>query len=221
MAYLYSMKVYFISGLAADSRVFKHILLPEAHEIVYLDWIDPKPNESLAAYAARLAGAIDTSQPFALLGLSMGGMMAAEIAKIKHPAVTILLSSVPVNTALPYYFNWAYRLSLHKMVPVALLKKASVMKRGFTPDSEEDKLVLKQVIKDSDPAFIKWAMQAILTWKNDIIPSPFFHIHGTKDEILPMKFTKPTHQVDGGNHLMIMSRAGELNEILKEILRHY
>lgn len=212
------MKVYFISGLAADSRVFKHIKLPDEHEMVCLDWIDPGKDETLQQYARRLAEKINTSHEFALVGLSMGGMMAAEIAKLHKPAVTILLSSVPGNTHLPFYFKWAYRFRLHKMVPVSLLKSASILKRGLTPDSPEDKLVLKQVIRDSDPHFIKWALQAILSWKNEEVPQPYWHIHGTKDEILPLKYTKPTHLIEGGNHLMIMSRADELNDLLRKLL---
>ena len=212
------MKVYFISGLAADSRVFKHIHLPEEHEMVFLDWIEPHKEESLRSYAARLSEKIDLKSPFALVGLSMGGMMASEIAKIHQPVATILLSSVPVNTHLPFYFQWAYRLRLHRLVPVGLLKSASVLKRGLTPDSTEDKLILKQVIKDSDPAFIKWAMQAILSWKNDDIPQRYWHIHGTRDEILPLKYTNPSHRIEGGNHLMIMSRAEEINTLLRELL---
>ena len=113
--------------------------------------------------------------------------MAAEIAKLHKPAITILLSSVPSNTHLPFYFKWAYRFRLHKLVPVSLLKSASILKRGLTPDSPEDKEVLKQVIKDSDPRFIKWAMQAILSWKNEEMPHPYQHIHGTKDEVIPYK----------------------------------
>ncbi len=213
------MNVYFISGLAADCRVFKHIELPGNYEAVYLDWIDPQKEESLSSYASRLAEKIDHEQPFVLVGLSMGGMMAAEIAKIHKPAVTILLSSVPVHSHLPYYFGWAYRMKLHKIVPVGLLKSASILKRGLTPDSKEDKQVLKQVIKESDPAFIRWAMNAILSWKNEDIPQPYWHIHGTKDEILPLKYTQPTHLVQGGNHLMIMSRAAELNLLLEQLLK--
>ncbi|RYD69520.1 MAG: hypothetical protein EOP53_27030, partial [Sphingobacteriales bacterium] len=65
------MKVYFISGLAADCRVFKRIQLPAGFESVYLDWIPPLPNESLQSYAMRMAESIDTNEPFALVGLSM------------------------------------------------------------------------------------------------------------------------------------------------------
>ena len=212
------MKLYFISGLGADSRVFKHIQLPAGYEMVHLDWIAPRDGETLHDYAVRLAAGINSSEDFGLVGLSLGGMMACEIAKIHPPQTTILLSSIPVHTSLPYYFNWAYKLKMHKLVPVGLLKYASIYKRGLAPDNEEDKAILKQVIKDSDPVFIRWAMNAILTWRNETLPPNCWHIHGSKDEILPIKYTQPTHIIEGGNHLMIMNKAPQLNHIFQEIL---
>ena len=212
------MKVYFISGLAADSRVFKNIKLPIGFETIFLDWLKPEKKETLEAYALRLAILIDKSEPFALVGLSMGGMIATEIAKVYNPSACILLCSVPSHNHLPLHFKWAYFLRLHKLIPVSVFKIASMLKRDFTPDSIEDKVLLKQIIKESDPAFIRWAIHAILSWKNETIPEPLWHIHGTKDGILPIRFTHPTHKVAGGNHLMIMSRAKELNVFLKEVL---
>ena len=212
------MKVYFISGLAADCRVFKHIQLPSGFTAVYLDRIAPLKNETLQSYAHRMSEKIDTSQPFALVGLSMGGMIATEIANKFKPATCILLSSVPTHKQMPGYFKWAYWLKLHKMVPIGLLQKISILKRGLAPDSNDDRELLKQVIKDSDPAFIRWAMHAILCWKNEILPSSLWQIQGDKDGILPIRFARPTHRVKGGNHLMIMSKAKELNAFLKEAL---
>ena len=40
------MKVYFVSGLAADSRVFKHIRVPAGFEMVHLEWLPPLANET-------------------------------------------------------------------------------------------------------------------------------------------------------------------------------
>ncbi len=212
------MKVYFISGLAADCRVFKHIQLPEGFTAVYLDWISPLSNESLQSYAYRMAERIDTSQPFALAGLSMGGMLATEIANKFPPTACILLSSVPTHKQMPRYFKWAYLLQLHRMVPIGLLQRISILKRGLAPDSHEDREILRQVIKDSDPAFIRWAMHAILCWKNEILPGTLWQIQGDKDGILPIRYASPTHTVKGGNHLMIMSKAKELNAFLSEAL---
>ena len=212
------MKVYFIAGLGADSRVFKRIQLPIGYEMVFLEWLKPVPKESLAQYALRLSESIEENQPFVLAGLSMGGMIAIEIAKIKKPTATILFSSVASSQQLPKRFRVAQRLQLHKMVPIGLLKNISVFKRVFTSDTKEDQQVLIDMIKACDAAFIRWAIGAILHWRNETIPSPLWHIHGTKDEILPFKYAHPTHAINKGTHVMILSKAAEINVILQSVL---
>ena len=211
--------MYFVSGLAADSRVFKNIQLPEHCVPVFLEWIDPLTKESLKNYALRMAAGIDTSEPFAVIGLSMGGMIITEIAREYKPAFTILISSVPASAQLPFYFKAAGKLRLHKMVPVSFVKSAAKLKRVFTKESNEDKTILRNIIQDSDNKFIYWAMDAILQWNGGQLASPYTHIHGTSDEVLPMRFTKPTHIIAKGGHLMVMNRAGEINAVLKEILQ--
>lgn len=212
------MKVYFISGLAADRRVFNNIRLPEGFQMVHLDWIRQHKDESLQSYAYRLAENIDRSEKFALVGLSMGGMIASEIANLYKPAVTILISSVSTCRQFPRRFKLAYHLKLYKILPVQLFKSASVIKRLFAPEQKEDKVILLQLIKDSNPDFIRWALGAILQWKNEQVPEHIWHIHGSKDEILPMRYTRPTHIIPKGTHLLVLSRAAEVNKLLKEIL---
>ena len=212
------MKVYFVSGLAADSRVFQHIRLPEHCEAVHLEWIQPLKKESLKNYALRLAEGIDASAPFAIIGLSMGGMITTEIARQYKPAFVILISSIPGSKQLPFYFKAAGLIRLHKMMPVSLVKSAAKFKRVFTSESDDDKIILRNIIEDSDPHFISWAMDAILKWKSEPLQQPYIHIHGTKDEVLPMRFTKPTHIIPKAGHLMVMNRAGEINAILQEVL---
>jgi len=213
-----TMKVYFVSGLAADGRVFKNIKLPDGCVPVFLEWIAPHKNESLQKYALRLAEGIDTSEPFAIVGLSMGGMISSEIARQYKPVVTILISSVPGSKQLPFYFKAAGSIRLHKLVPVSLVKRAARYKRLFTTETAEDKQVLYSIINDSDDKFIYWAVDAILKWRSEQLPQPYIHIHGTHDEVLPIRFTTPTHIISKGGHLMVMNRAGEINAILQTAL---
>lgn len=212
------MKAYFISGMAADSRVFCHIRLPRGYEAVHLDWIKPAKHESLASYAMRLAQRIDTNEPFALIGLSFGGMLASEIARHHKPAMTILISSIPVSSHLPGYFKVAAKLRLHKVVPVSLLKTAASMKRMFTRETNEDKKLILQAIRDSDASLIRWSMEAILKWNNDRMPEPCCHIHGTRDEILPIRYTNPTHAIPKGGHMLVLTEAAMINDILTKTL---
>ena len=212
------MKVYFIAGLGADCRVFHHIRLPEGFAAVYLNWIPPLKDESLHDYALRLASTIDTSEPFVVTGLSMGGMVAIEIAKEYRPVTTILISSVPCSNHLPGYYKTAGRLNLHRMVPVSMLKSASFIKRFFTAEKDEDKKLLRQMIQDADPAFISWALGAIVNWHCEYFDGPYVHIHGNRDFILPIRYTKPTHVISTAGHAMILTRSEEINNIVEETL---
>ena len=211
------MNVYFISGLAADGRVFQFINLPQGYDKIYIDWITPIKEESLKDYAYRLTDQINHEEPYILVGLSMGGMLASEIAKHFPPQLTVLISSVPASSQLPSYFKYVNRFKLYRAVPTKILKSISVAKRIFSTETHAAKKVLVEVIKDSDPVFIRWAIQAILEWENEIIPQPIKHIHGTKDGILPIKNTSPSHSILDGTHLMLMSRVKELNEFFTEV----
>jgi pimeloyl-ACP methyl ester carboxylesterase len=210
------VNVYFISGLGADRAVFRHIILPQGFTAHHLDWIKPQPDESLQHYALRLAEGIDRSQPFILLGLSMGGMMAVEIAKTYPAQSVILLSSIPVAQDLPKYYHWVG--GLRRIIPIGFFMKASVVKRFFTTETAEDKRMLKAMIRRVDPAFVKWAMGAILKWDCKDAPRNIVHIHGTADGILPCRFTHPHYKLRGAGHLAVLNRAKEINSILAEVL---
>lgn len=212
------MKAYFISGMAADSGAFSKIRLPAQYEPMYLDWLPPYKGEALSAYALRLGSTIDIAEPFILIGLSMGGMLAVEITKSHRPRQLILISSIPYSRQLPPYFRWAGKLGLHRLIPVTLIKQAAMLKRSFTGESPEDKSYLRKAIRESDPQFIRWAMKAVLQWRNDDPVEPYTHIHGSRDEILPLRYTRPTHVIRGGRHLMVLSHAGAINDILTKIL---
>jgi pimeloyl-ACP methyl ester carboxylesterase len=213
------MKVYFIPGLGADKRVFRHIELPEGFDMVHIEWLPPHPGESLRSYANRLLYTIDKDAPFALVGLSFGGMLATEISRQLQPEKTILIASLPSAANLPPYFKICAPLQLHKILPIGLFKNASLAKRLFTTETNEDKELLRTIIRETDPAFIRWAIGAILYWENAPAPEKIFHIHGTRDHLLPLRYVRPTHHIEGGGHLMVMNRAKEVNKVLAEILR--
>jgi pimeloyl-ACP methyl ester carboxylesterase len=213
------VKVYFIPGIGADYRLFTHVRLPEGFTPSYIHWIDPLEKETLPDYAFRLTEQIDSTEPFILVGLSLGGMMAVEIAKRIQPTCTIIISSIPINNHLPKYFKFAGRLGMGKFVPASFLKVASSIKHGLTMRSASNRKLMFDIIKAGDDRFIRWAVNAVLEWENSEVPQPFFHIHGTRDEIFPISLTTPTHIVEKGGHMFVVSDPAPLNNILKEILQ--
>ena len=210
------MKVYFISGIGGDYRYFTHIQLPQGYEARYIHWIPTIKNEPLADYALRLATQIDTNEPFALIGLSLGGILSVEIAKRIPPACTILISSIPLSSELPPLYRLAGALKLGRLIPASLVKIAALTKHSLFPSG--NRRLMRRVIRDGDNRFIYWALNAVLEWKNEVLPQPLFHLHGTRDEVFPFRRTHPTHIIPKGDHMFLMHRHDTVNQILGDIL---
>lgn len=81
------VNVYFISGMCYNCGVFDKLKLPKGFKKKYIEWHIPRPDESLDEYARVMAGKIDTSHPFVLVGYSFGAVIMQEMdrkARKKH-----------------------------------------------------------------------------------------------------------------------------------------
>ena len=214
------MNVYFISGLGADRRAFQRITLPPQYAIHHIDWIKPNRGETLNQYAQRLTQFIDTSQPFALVGLSFGGMIATAMTTFVTPVKTILLSSIGCAMELPWYFRLAGFLRIYKLVPQVLYNRPTKLAHWlFGAKSKTERKALSTIIADADPHFVRWAIGAILTWKDKRRPRHLFHIHGGRDKILPIYCTKPDIVIEKGSHFMVWIHAGVISKALERVLQ--
>ena len=88
-------QIYFMPGLGANSKIFEHISLPkDRFDIHLLEWKIPvSKDESIQDYAQRMAEEIKHQNPV-LLGVSFGGVLVQEIAKIIAVEKVILVSSI-------------------------------------------------------------------------------------------------------------------------------
>ena len=210
-------KVYILSGLGADERVFQKIDFP-GYSVTYINWIEPKANETIENYASRLLIQITGSNPV-IVGLSFGGIMAMEIAKLINTRLVILISSVRTRLEIPFYYRWAGWLGLHYLLPAGLFKRSGIIVNWFFgTGSYFDRRLLKQILIDTDPKFLKWAIDRIVTWDNNKLPDNLIHIHGTSDRIIPLRFVSPDIPVNNGGHLMTLDKSTELSAILQDQL---
>jgi hypothetical protein len=77
---------------------------------------------------------------------------------------------------------------------------------------------LKQIISDTDPEFLKWAINEIIKWKNNSYPSNLFHIHGNRDKIFPIRYVNNAIEIQNGGHFMIVNKADEISATIADIL---
>jgi pimeloyl-ACP methyl ester carboxylesterase len=212
------LNVYFISGLGADKRVFNRIKLPSGYQAVHLDWIDPLPNEGFVAYSKRFSRLIESGEDFILVGLSFGGMLVTELGKTLTPKKIIIISSVSCHRELPWYFRWAGRLNLQKIISPSIYKRATLINRFMGQGDKEMKNIVYDYVRRISPEFIRWSLNEILHWDQMERPPGLIHIHGSNDHLLPCRYTKADYIVEKGGHLMVLNRAQEVNRILNQIL---
>ena len=88
----------------------------------------------------------------------------------------------------------------------------------FGLTSASDKQLLKQILFETDPTFLRWAIDKVLRWTNQTQTKNIFHIHGKNDKIIPLNFVKCDSKIQSGGHLMILNKADKLTNILKQQL---
>ncbi len=210
-------ELYLFSGLGADERVFQQLDF-SGLSITYVKWIIPHDTDTIEQYATRLLDQITTTKP-TLIGLSFGGLIAVEVAKQIDTEKIILIASAKTKDEIPFYYRFAGRLGLHKLLPIRLLKSTNFITNWFFGASSTlEKQLLKQILIDTDPTFLKWAIDKVARWSNQTQTENIFHIHGTRDKILPFMFVSCNSTIKNGGHLMILNKAGELNNILRKQL---
>lgn len=208
-------ELYIFSGLGADERVFQ-LLDFSGFSTTFIKWIAPKDKETIENYATRLLEQITTTKPI-LIGLSFGGLIAVEVAKQIDTEKVILIASAKTKNEIPFYYRFAGRLGLHKLLPTRLLKNSNFITNWFFGTSSTfDKQLLKQILIDTDPIFLKWALDKVTRWTNQTQTNNTFHIHGTSDRILPLSYVKCNSTIINGGHLMTLNKAEELNKIIRQ-----
>ena len=211
-------KVYVFSGLGADERVFKFLDWGVDNQPIFIKWIEPLKNEPLKDYVLRLSSQIESPNPI-LVGMSFGGILAVELSKQIDTNKVILISSIKTKAELPFYYRILGFLNVPKWFPLSfLLKGNQIIYNFFGIKNRTEKMLLKNILRDTPISFLKWALQRTANWKNTTIPSNLIHIHGGADHILPYRFVKADITIEKGGHFLIVNKAKELSRILKDIL---
>lgn len=211
--------------MGADARMFSPLAerLPE-FDIRVPPWIPPGPCESLPTYARRLANTIDSADSCIIGGTSFGGMVALEMLGRVPARACLLIASCrsPSQTAANRALG---RLALRTM-PWLLTGAAQWLLRSAAPLAGRITGSGMRQLADGDRRFYRWAARAITEWQPTPPPAdgpPIFHIHGSRDPLMPLRLARPDAVVEGAGHLLAMTHpdavAGFIREKLEELDR--
>ena len=210
------MNIYCIPGYGTDSRLFKNLQLKN-YDIKFINWVNPDRGDSLSDYATKLIAQIDTSQPFALLGMSLGGFLAVELSHQVKPEHIFILSSVKSSSEIPSYLGMIRNIGLKHIISAKIVKRSKwLVQPIFGKVDRENKKLMYEMIDDADSNFTTWAGKQIMVWKSEDNLTPFkkiTHIIGDKDLLFSKKI-KDAHIIKQGTHLMILDKTAAINRII-------
>ncbi len=217
------MKVYFIPGLSGTALMFSKQLAVFGDQAEVLEHIEPLDDkESIYHYARRLAEGIDTSQPFILAGVSMGGILSIEMNKFLEPAHTILIASIQSSEELRPQLRRYHKMSIPKLIQPPVYNAFRKVAYPFIglrfPKHHEDFYTM--FMQHSDK-MMRWGMNSVMGWKNTFFPYKLTRIHGSKDHVFPIQYINSNRidlLIEGGTHFVNIENAEEVNEVIRQCM---
>jgi pimeloyl-ACP methyl ester carboxylesterase len=213
--------IYFFAGQGSDKRIFDSLEIDPHFNKIFVEYPIPKKGTSLAQFAKQLSVQIDTTKPFILIGVSLGGMLCCEMSEYLHPEKTIIISSAKNRKELPFRYRFQRYIPLYAILPPVVLKwGAKVMQPIVEPDRNKNKEIFKAMLDSKAPTYYKRTIRMIVNWQLRKNSRKIIHIHGTKDHTLPYRKLKSVdHTIAKGSHMMTLTRAEEISQTLILILK--
>jgi pimeloyl-ACP methyl ester carboxylesterase len=226
-----------IPGLGTDERLFMS-QRPSFPDLTVPPWILPRDDEGLADYAARMAEVVYggglsrfsrsengtvpfKNEPIIIGGVSLGGMIAYEIARHVKPQAVILIASCRTRQGVNGFLRAAGHL--WPVVPAGAFRVAKFISlpvlRTFGSLTPAQRKLCAKMFSDMDSRFMHWAVSAILHWNpTPLEQTPVFQIHGARDQIIPMKCVCPDEIIPDGGHLINLSHADMVNSFIRDVI---
>jgi pimeloyl-ACP methyl ester carboxylesterase len=195
-------RIHALPGMGADRRMFPEpwSQLPgfTAH-----DWPDYHEESTLNEMARSFCESSGIRDGDSLVGASLGGMVACEIAKLKKIRSLYLVGSAIHKAEINQLLA-----ALHPLVSIAPLQWIKFSSGKIPAD-------LAQMFAETNPRFVRAMCAAIFHWEG-LQPSQTtcFRIHGLRDRVIPLPESVDL-TLDGG-HLIAMSHAKECVEFIRE-----
>ena len=197
--------LYALPGMGADERMFP-APWNKLPEFVAVDWSSSLDRRTLVDVARSIVETHKIKDGDVIVGTSLGGMVAAEIAQLRSLSRLILIGSA---------------ISPAEVNP--LLTKLSVL-ADYTPiewlqfSAASIPADLCQMFGETDAVFIRAMCHEIARWSGYVPGTErLSRIHGRYDYVIPIP-SQVDYVIDGG-HLIAMTHAPECVGIVQHLLQ--
>ena len=213
--------IYFVPGLAADKEIFENISLPEnTYSLHVISWLIPIKKETIAQYAKRMAGFV-TEKNAVLVGVSFGGVVAQEMNSFLKLKKLIIISSIKTKHELPTKFKIAKNLRFYNLIPTRLfLTSKNYSRFALGPISKKKIKLYQDYLHIRDKRYLDWAIKNMLCWNQENPLPGVYHIHGDNDLVFPIKNIDNVITVQGGSHIMLLTKGPQVSRKIVDIISY-
>jgi pimeloyl-ACP methyl ester carboxylesterase len=215
--------IYFLSGQGSDKRLFDSLTIDPRFEKHYILYSTPSRKATMESFARELAQQIDTTRPFVLVGVSLGGMLCVEMGEFLSPEKIILISSAKNRTEFPFRYRFQRFVPVYYLVPGCIVNAgAKLLQPLVEPDSKHNKETFKSMLSSKNNVYMRRTVRIVMQWKRTTNSRDVVHIHGNNDHTLPIRALKEVdYCVENGSHMMTLTRAPEISALLGKELEIY
>ncbi|HWZ94120.1 MAG TPA: alpha/beta hydrolase, partial [Opitutaceae bacterium] len=187
--------IYVLPGMGADSEMYSGVwrTLPNCF---FIKWPPYKNENSIEKISQRVAEEAEIKDGAILVGSSLGGIVACEIAKLRNLSHLFLVGGAKKKEEINDFLALIHPLA--DLLPIEFIQ----MVAGKIPNE------VTKMFNRSQAEFIRAMCQAIFEWPglDDAVFKPA-RIHGRFDRVIPVP-PDAGKIVDGG-HLIAMTHRQE------------
>jgi pimeloyl-ACP methyl ester carboxylesterase len=214
------MRIFLITGFALDKRAFSPLGLSD-ERFRFVDLIPARAGETLRDYALRLGDSLGAGKDDVIGGVSLGGMLALEIAKARGARGLILIASC----THPRFVRKRFLLlsPLAKLLPEPLISRIFTLVpwvlRRQNMLSPSGQALLADIMGHFPPALLKAMPMKVLRWSGCEPAAPLRQIHSEGDWMI-----RPNGNpllLKGRNHLVTVSHPEEVRRFLLEAAEEF
>ncbi|MES2788002.1 MAG: alpha/beta hydrolase [Planctomycetota bacterium] len=197
-----NIPIYLFPGMSAQFPIF-HKLIPLLPTSTVIQYPTPASGESLSHFAHRIAELLPSDCFVA--GVSFGGIVAQEVARVIRARACFLISSIRGLHELPPWlrvWRWIGTTNCQRLLN-GVGRVAALFPAGLCTRST---LRLRK-LSGASGVWYRWATSAVLGWQPQRTPPdvPLIQIHGDADMTFPIRYTNPDIMVPNGLHALPVS----------------
>lgn len=205
------MKIALLPGLGADRRMYGSAYDDLADEIVRVEWLPYDGEQTLDETAKKLIDHYDLGDCDAVIGSSLGGMVAAEIAVLAETKKLLLLGSAVHPREINRVLATLKGLADH--VPITPFLKI------FGAEVVAKRSLVLEMLADGKPDHIRGMVAAIFRWEGrEEVPMERHRLHGSRDLVIMCPKDDDTVVLPRAGHMLSMTSEEETVQFLRERL---